>query len=405
MMTSKTRTILAGIILLLAAASFVSASEVAAVWTRLYGRARTLDQKYQIMLNIVEQDGRDMIPILIDALDEQVTSFENPRSSSEKQEQIRLIKMVVKELGNLKARDAADLVWQVLQSSDDVILRGEAILALGKMGTRAYGEEMALMLRNLNYAGGEVDTQRENEILAYSLVKAFERIKHEAGLEHVFFASDGWYSSRRGVKEAAKKALQAMTDDPSDMLKQVIMTNDNYKWKLAALEAEERSSAPDRRKAELAAEALEEGIRLDWKNLVEKRQLKSLRVTALRMLAGYPKPESSTLISNMERMLIDYRRERSYEEDEVLTLLETMATFKTDEMGEIVSEFLKYLNERREFGPVSSLRIASRTIQTLGEIGSIQGIEELTLVKLSQYWERAIRVQADAALKTIQAGN
>ncbi len=399
---SKTRTILAALILLLLTASFVSASEVAAVWTRLYGRARTLDQKYQIMLNIVEQDSRDMIPVLIEALEEQVANFENPQSTSEKQEQIKLTKMVVKELGNLKARDAADLVWQVVQSSDDVILKGEAILALGKMGARAYGEEMALMLRNLNYAGGEVDKQRENEILAYSLVKAFERIKHEAGLEHVFFASDGWYSSRRGVKEAAKKALQVMTEDPSDMLEQVIKTNDNYKWKLAALEAEQRSNAPEQRKAELAAEALEEGIRLDWKNLVEKRQLKSLRLTALQMLKVYPKPDSSTLISNMERMLIDYRRERRYEEDEVLVILETMATFRTDEMAEIVSEFLKYLNERREFGPVSSLRIATQTVRTLGEIGSSQGIEELTMVKLSNYWERAIRREAEAALEKIQ---
>jgi hypothetical protein len=390
------------LVALFAGLHVLPADEVAAVWTRLYDRARNLDQKYQIMMNIVEQDSRDMVPVLTRALEEQVSNFENPRSTTEKQKQIRLTKMVVKELGNLKARDAADLTWQVVQNTDDAILKGEAVLALGKMGARKYGEQMALMLRNINYAGGEVNKQRENEILAYSLVKAFERLKHEAGLEHVFFASEGWYSSRSGVKEAAKKALQAMTDDPTDMLIEVVETNDDFKWKLAALEAERRSDAAPERKAEVAAAALEEGIRLSYENLVQKRQLKQLRLTALRMLTELPKPEGTGLVPNMRKMLLDYQRERAYDEDEILQLLQTMASFESDEMAEIVSDFLAYLNERREFGPVSSLRIAKQTIQTLGTIGSAKGIEELTVVKISEYWEGSVQREAEAALQKIQ---
>jgi hypothetical protein len=402
MMSIRNRVGIIVLVALFAGLHVLPADEVAAVWTRLYDRARNLDQKYQIMMNIVEQDSRDMVPVLTRALEEQVSNFENPRSTTEKQKQIRLTKMVVKELGNLKARDAADLTWQVVQNTDDAILKGESVLALGKMGARKYGEQMALMLRNINYAGGEVNKQRENEILAYSLVKAFERLKHQAGLEHVFFASEGWYSSRSGVKEAAKKALQAMTDDPTDMLIEVVETNDDFKWKLAALEAERRSDAAPERKAEVAAAALEEGIRLSYENLVQKRQLKQLRLTALRMLTELPKPEETGLVPNMRKMLLDYQRERAYDEDEILQLLQTMASFESDEMAEIVSDFLAYLNERREFGPVSSLRIAKQTIQTLGTIGSAKGIEELTVVKISEYWEGSVQREAEAALQKIQ---
>ncbi len=403
MMSIRNRVGIIVLIAFFAGLHMLPAGEVAAVWTRLYDRARNLDQKYQIMMNIVEQNSRDMVPVLTRALGEQVSNFENPRSTTEKQKQIRLTKMLVKELGNLKARDAADLTWQVLQNTDDAILKGEAILALGKMGARKYGEQMALMLRNINYAGSEVSKQRENEIIAYSLVKAFERLKHEAGLEHVFFASEGWYSGKSGVKEAAKRALQAMTDDPTDMLIGVIEKNDDFKWKLAALEAERRSNAAPERKAQVAAAALEEGVRLSFENLVQKRQLKQLRLTALRMLADLPKPEGSNLVPNMEKMLLDYQRERAYDEDEVLQLLQTMGTFDSEEMAEIVSNFLAYLNERREFGPVSSLRIAKQTIQTLGNIGSVKGIEELTVVKISQYWEGSVQREAETALEMIQS--
>ncbi len=293
-------------------------------------------------------------------------------------------------------------MWDVVETAEDTILKGEAVFALGKMGARRYGEELALMLRNLNSAGDEVSRQRENETLAYSLVRAFERLKHEAGLEHVFFASQGWYSRKSGVKEAAEKALQVMSDDPSNMFIEVVDTHENYRMKLAALEAGFRSNASDERKAEIAAAALEKGIRISHENLVEKRELKNLRLTALKQLEELPKPEEGNLVSNMGRMLLDYQRRRGYDEDEVLALLQTMGTYESDEMAEIVSDFLGYLNERREFGPVGSLRIPTQTIQTLGNIGSVKGLEELMRVSVSEYWEGSVRREAERARDQIE---
>ncbi|MFP4179418.1 MAG: PBS lyase [Spirochaetaceae bacterium] len=399
--TIKRAGVIAGIVFFLGV-TFLAANEVAAVWTRLYDRATSLEQKNRIMMNIVEQDSKDMIPVLTRALEEEVDTLANPMSTTERQRQIELLKMIVKELGSLKAREASHLVWDVVETAEDTILKGEAVFALGKMGARRYGEELALMLRNLNNAGDEVSRQRENETLAYSLVKAFERLKHEAGLEHVFFASQGWYSRRSGVKEAAEKALQVMSDDPSNMLIEVVDTHENYRMKLAALEAGFRSNAPDERKAEIAAAALEKGIRISHENLVEKRELKNLRLTALKQLEELPKPEEGNLVSNMGRMLLDYQRRRGYDEDEVLALLQTMGTYESDEMAEIVSDFLGYLNERREFGPVGSLRIPTQTIQTLGNIGSVKGLEELMRVSVSEYWEGSVRREAERARDQIE---
>ncbi|MFO7848602.1 MAG: PBS lyase [Spirochaetia bacterium] len=402
MMSNKKRAGIIACMVFFIGINLLPADETAAVWTRLYERAANLDQKNQIMMNIVEQNSRDMVPVLTSALDEQVSNLENPESTTEQQRQVDLLKMIVKELGNLKARDASNLVWQVVETTEDIMLKGEAVLALGKMGARRYGEELSLMLRNINSAGDEINNQRENEILAYSLVKAFERLKHDSGLKHVFLASEGWYSRRSGVKEAAEEALGVMTDDPSDMLIEVIDTREDHKVKLSALEAGYRSDAPDERKAEVAAAALEKGIRLSPENAVEERELKSLRVTALGQLENLPKPEEGNLASNMERMLMDYQRSREYDEDEVLTLLKTMGSFESDEMAEVAANFLGYLSERREFGPVGASRIPIQTIQALGNIGSIEGLEELMRVTTSEYWESSVRREAERAREKLQ---
>lgn len=414
MMRRKRRVGVLSLIVFLIGLYAVSASEVAAVWTRLYERANSLSQRYHIMLNIVEQDNKDMIPVLTKALDELVSNFQNVTDTSLKQRQIDLTKMVVKELGYLKARDASNLVWDVVQTTDDTLLKGEAVLALGKMGARQYGEQMAKMLRNLNWAGGDVSNKRDNEILAYSLVKAFERLKHEAGLEPVFFASRGWYSNRSGVKEAAKKALQVMTDDPTDMLAEVIETNDDYKWKLAALEAERNSDAPDQRKGEVAALALEKGFRLSPNNMIEKRQLRQLRLTSLKMLTGLPKPDDPQLIKNIDNMLTDYWRNKEssdYELDEILQLIYTMGTFENDEVARILVDFMENMNNARSSGRMVELRVAKLTINSLGNImgneAISEGVRQMAISQLVnagaiRQWEGSIQRLAESTLEKIQ---
>jgi hypothetical protein len=52
----------------------------------------------------------------------------------------------------------------------------------------------------------------------FILVLAFEQMKMEAAFTPVFFASIGWYSNASKSKEVAKRALESITDDPTDPL-------------------------------------------------------------------------------------------------------------------------------------------------------------------------------------------
>lgn len=394
-------------LLLLAAvgSQFAVANEVAAIWTRLYERARTLDQKQQIMMNIVEQHSRDMIPVLTDALNEEVRTFRNTANVTEESQKNALMKMIVKELGRLKAREAAPIVWETVETVEEPLLKGEAIIALGSMGGRQYADEMAMMLRNINFNYDEIENQRKNEIIAYSLVMALGRLKTEVGYAPVFFAAQGWYSGRSQVKELAEKVLQQMVDDPTDQLLTILRENDEYELKLAALRAAEESTAPETGKAQVAAAALNEGLKYSPKNQAERRQLKTIRLNALRMLKKYPQPESDTLTDNMTQMLHLYRVDRAFEEDEMITLLEAMGSYNGEEVARPLADLLAYYNERREFTAPDSYRIVRSLIQALGDIGHIAGLEELTIITISEYWEGSIQREAQAAIDRIQSEN
>jgi len=393
---------LAAVILLLGiCASAISASEVSAVWTRLYQRARTFPQKQQIMMNIVEQHSREMIPVLTEALGQEILTFGDTANLTENSMQTELMKVIVKELGRLKAGDARDAVMETVRIANDPILKGEAILALGKMGAREHAEELALMLRNLNFGPRDLENQRSDEITAYALVSALELLRSEEGFAPTFFASLGWYSSQSGVRKKAEEALVVMVDDPTDQLTGILLNNPDYTAKLAALRAEERSTAPEDRKAATAVVGLDEGLKYSPKNLAERGQLKELRLYAMEMLKKYPQPREPQLLVNTERMILLYRSNRVFDEDEMITLMETMGTFEGEETARILSDFLGYYNLRRDAGPPDSYRIVRALIQALGTVGDTAGLEELTMVTISEAWEAAVKREAAAAIRKI----
>ena len=79
----------------------------------------------------------------------------------------------------------------------------------------------------------------------------------------------------------------------------------------------------------------------------------------------------------------------------------TMGTFEGEETARILSEFLGYYNLRRDAGPPDSYRIVRALIQALGTVGHTAGLEELTMVTISEAWEAAVKRAAAAALRKI----
>ncbi len=375
----------------------ISANEVSAVWTRLYKKATSLSQKYNIMENIVEQHSRDMIPVLEQALQEQVAHFSNTGDTTNRMENTKFTKLIVKELGRLKDHDAADLIWQVVENAKDPFLKGEAIIAEGRVGARKYVNKMDLMLRNLNLNFGKIQNQRDNEIIAYALVMALERLKQPESYTPLFFAAHGWYSRQSGVKEKAQAALLSIVDDPTKQLGEIITGTKEYNLKLEALIAGEKSKASADNKASLAVLALDQGLSHSPKDVIEKTQLKSLRIEALKVLEdGSSKPESAVPL--MKSIIIGYQTERLYDEDEMLQLFETLGTYSSDSSAKIMASFLSYLTDRKESGGTVPYRISKALIIAMGNNGNKLGFEELARVQYSDAWENSIKREAKFAL-------
>ncbi len=400
-MKNRKRTLLIMAVIASFLTASVSANEVSAVWARLYKRAGSLSQKYNIMVNIVEQHDRDMVPVLEQALSEQVLNMRNTGDVTNRMENNNLTKLVVKELGRLKDRDAAPLLWEVVDNTDDPFLKGEAIIALGRVGARDYVNKLNLMLRNLNMNYGNIQDQRKNEIVAYALVIALEKLKSPDSFTPLFFAANGWYSAKSGVKKRAKEALKVIVDDPTDQLITIIKDTKEYNLKLSALEAGEESNASDENKSLLAVTALDQGLSHSPQNVVEKTQLKSLRIKALVILEkSSSKPESAVPLMNS--ILIGYRTERLYEEDEMIQVFRTLGTYHSDSSAKALSDFLEYFTDRKESGGRVSFRLAKSVVMAMGNNGNKICFEELTRVQYSDSWENSIKREAKNALSKIK---
>ena len=256
--------------------------EVTELWTRLYNKAQSYQQKYDIMLNMVEIQSRDIIPTLVKALDElnQVVGV-----NKKDMEVVRKLKiLIIKKLGELKAREAEDLIYDIVRNTKDPFVKSEALISLGKIGTKKYAQHIAMILKNLTMYRGTQNMQGENSI-AYGCIYALERFKDPVGYLPVFLAANGGYS--REVRDAARKALVNMVEDPSFILEGIIKNESSFKLKLAALESEDISKATPEKKVELAAVALDVGLSIEPANITEATQLRDLRINALKMFCEH----------------------------------------------------------------------------------------------------------------------
>ncbi|KKK96749.1 hypothetical protein LCGC14_2659640, partial [marine sediment metagenome] len=153
------------IILLVPGAVFPN--EMTEVWGTIYRNAPNLQQKYAVMLNIIELDNRDMVPLLIEALDE----LNNQRIEYNKQEAViqdDLKFLIISEVGNLKAGEAGPYIYRAMKETDDPFLKSESISALGKIGAKTYAHEISLILKNLTLSRG--NDSRGAEAIAFGCI-------------------------------------------------------------------------------------------------------------------------------------------------------------------------------------------------------------------------------------------
>ena len=346
-------------------APFLTASEVSAVWERIYRQAVSDDQRFAIMLKITELKDKDFAPLIAESLQSLYVSRIESGDASVRRTKLGLAKLLVQELGNLRSLENAQLVFDVYHNSQDPFLRGEAALTLGKMRALDFVDILSRDLSDINLRP-ELESARGQEVNAFGLVQGLELMHSPIGFEPVFFASIGWYSGASQIKESARAALNTMVDDPGPMLKAIILKESAYDRKLRALEATLDSKSPAAIKIEIGRIGLDQGLTLRDKDAQKSRQLSDIRMAAVKLLVNaQDKGEESV---PLYRLMI----EDAYNGDELLAAYVGLGRNASPAAVKLLITKMSDYNERQKTGlQVAADRpIISQIIQSLADTKS-----------------------------------
>jgi hypothetical protein len=318
------------------------ANERVRVYAFILTQADTVQQKQSAVSSLVELGDEAAAPYLADALDELLAARSTIARGSQTEEYERLVRILVKALGDWRYTNAAASLMRVVEDSADPLSRAEALIGLGSMRAAEYAEKIALLLRNLTFTP---PADRDGgEKVAYGAVLALERMRSPLGFEQLFVASEGWYSKR--VKEQAERSLELVLPDPSDAIRAIIAV-DTPDRIAKALGLALRSQATQASQRELASLALERGIALSpGRTRAEQLSLADLRTRAMNALVTLQDTNGRNAAFIAEAYRISSLDER-------LVALRALGTNRSAEAAAALSDIILRLNSDMSAGLVN----------------------------------------------------
>lgn len=377
----------------------LGAQEVEAVWDRIYRSSTNDDQRLAVMAQILELKSRSFGPLLQESLLDLITRRIETGTPNEVSIKVTLSKKIIQVLGDIKMLEAAPEVYKVFEEVTDPILRGEALLTLGKMRAVEYAPALARQLTILNFPP-EASIARRGEILAFALVQCLELMKSAEAYEPVFFASIGWYSTRSRVREIAKNALTTMVDDPTESILRIINGNLDISPMISALEAAEASKAPQSNKAQVAQRTLAKALSLKAQNNSQRQFLSNLKIQTLKMLV-INQDKSSQTAELLKQNFVEGYNENS-DEGELLNTITALGSNGTETAVAFLSERLLSYNarEKNRLNTARDTRIVREIIAAMGRAKSPLAKPALMEMQFSGYSGDTVR-QARAVLETL----
>lgn len=374
----------------------VYAGDRSEVWARMYRRSFSHDLKYSVMLNIVELNDRGMIPLLEEILaNDIIANFSNKRGVTEEKKFNDLTTLVVRELGELKAKSAAPLLYNVAIETNDPLLKADAIIALGNVRADKYVNDIAFILRNINMRpvkGKSAELEAESKV-AYGCITALDRFRDIEGYSSVFFASVGWYDQR--VRFFADKVLKTIVVNPTEALIPIIKDG-TFSEKLKAINEVALCKAPTQDKATAARMALSQGFAHIPETIQEGMTLTTIRKNSIKVLY------SSKSSHEDDVYLLSQSVRSGSDLEEKIYGIRTLGLNGTDAAIDALSSILSDFNEKSINGldiSYSDKDVIREIIKTLGDSGNAIASGVLTEVQFSGHDTGIVRVAKEALSK------
>jgi len=355
-----------------------------------YRGATTWETRREALQGILRSKAAAPTEFFVEALDAVMAAREARVVPREEAARAQLKVELVRQLGLSRAVQAAPNVYKLLGEEKDYDLRGAALEALGRMGSREHAVEIADVLARLSAApeGGTA-----GEVMALGAIAGLEALADPAGYSAVFYASFG--RSPAAVRKRAAAALEKIAPDPTEILQGIVSRNPVLSVRLEALTVQAASRAPSEKKIETAIIALTDvaGRKPDTEQ--ERGLATRIRALAVQTLIDNNAHRDDSL-SLLQGILQD-----EPDANTRLAAIYALGVAGTDKAAAMLTDSLKRLNDRQEAGDRLDDRFVRVTIRALGVAGKRGARQELFRVKFVGYASGIVR-EAERALEQIQ---
>jgi hypothetical protein len=335
-------------------------SEEVDVYAYLYRNSVTNSAQLDILQNMAEAKLTGAGEFYASALRRLVSEYSNIKNSTEKNAAAEQAMILSALLGAEKYTPAAPDLWLVADGFSEPLVRAEALMALGRIRATNYLPQVIRVLDNLNLR--PTSDPLNGERVAFGAIISLEKFQDPSGYLSVFLASAGWYSQR--IRNQASKSLPFIAKDPSPFMLDVVKgTKYDYSTKYLALQTIDKTNVDTRNKAEVAVAALAEGHRAVTSDVQLKGTLANMRKLALNMINRYRSSDDSVYL------LMRRSYTNGADIQEKIAAVNAIASQRTDEAANLLSEFLTTLNGKFPALSREEDQLVREIITSLGKTG------------------------------------
>jgi hypothetical protein len=367
-----------------------SGTEEVDVYAYLYRTSLTNAAQLDILQNMAEAKLTGAGEFYASALRRLVSEYSNIKNSTEKNAAAEQAMILSALLGAEKYTPAAADLWLVVDGFSEPLVRAEALMALGRIRATNYLPQVIRVLDNLNLK--PTPDRLNGERVAFGAIISLEKYQDPSGYLPVFLASAGWYSQR--IRNQASKSLPFIAKDPSPFMLEVVKgVKYDYSTKYLALQTIEKTNVDTKNKAEIAVAALAEGQKAVGNDVQLSTILANMRKQALNMINRY-KSNDKSIYHLMERSYTN-----GFDLQEKILAVNAISSQRTDEAADLLSNFLKALNERLPLNRDQD-QLIREIIRGLGITGRPRARTALNTIAMYDYTP-AIKTLATQALNQI----
>jgi hypothetical protein len=325
-------------------------------YTGVYDRLTSWQDKFTLLKEMTAMNIEGSVTFYAKVFRELTQGYQNIKyGSTEWADANSIAHILIAELVSARYEVAGNDFWRCYQTFTDSTVQAEALVALGELKIESRYADVEQVVNLLN-AKSSTTNRQNDENVAVGGFTALEKYGKPEGYLAAFIGSESWY--REFVKQSARSAFNALLQDPTSLLPDIIMSAQySPLLKQRALEHVNNAAIDNAQKADIASKSLVQGWRTFSNNQRVMRELAGFRRLALQMIRQYGTDQTNETYTALSRSLSEGSL------DEKLDCIPALGAVKTTESITIILNYVQMLNANRRLA--NSQPIDDRLMRSL----------------------------------------